>query len=1076
MKKVLILFAFLTFISMQMFAQRTVTGTVTGADDGMGLPGVSVAVKGTSLGTVTDINGKYSLDVPAEAKTLVFSFMGMKTQEVQVTGDVVNAALESQDQVIDDVIVTALGVTREKKSLGYSVQEIDGEAVNKVRETNFVNSLSGKIAGVHVKQSNTMGGSANVIIRGSTSLTGNNQALFVIDGVPVDNTINNGSGQAQGSGGYDFGNAASDINPDDIESISVLKGAAATVLYGSRASNGVILITTKKGKKGKGIGVTVNSGFVMSKIDVSTMPEHQNEYGAGYGPYYSASDIPQMAYADLDGDGIDDYIVPTSEDASWGAKFDPNLMVFHWDAMIPGEDGYLKKRPWVAGANGIEYFFQTGMKWTNNIAVDGGTDKGSYRLSYTNVDETGILPNSKIEKNTINFSADYKLTEKLTVAANVNYINSGALGRYGTGYDGQNVMQSFGQWYETNIDMARLENYETSTGMHRTWNWAGPTDLRAMFFDNPYWVRYKSYEDDSRNRVFGYTKINYKIADWIEFVGRVSTDYYTEYQNERIAVQSNSQSKYSKYVRTLNENNVDLMFKINKDFSESFSLNALLGANIRRNTIKSTSASTAGGLIVPELYAVSNSVSPVANSESLVERGMNSAFANVSLGYANMIYVDLAARVDKSSTLPTDNNTYFYPSISTSFIFTELGALKSSTVLSFGKIRLNFAQVGSDAPAYQLASTYSQGTNWSDLPLFSVNSTLRNPDLKPEQTQSLEAGLEMKFLNNRVGFDISLYKTNTLDQIMPVTVSNASGYYYRYVNAGEIENKGIELAVNATPVSTGVFTWNVNVNWFANRNMVVSLAEGIDNYYMGGLWDVSINAAVGEPYGTIKGTDFIYIDPNDRESSKVVDADGYYLESEEGDLVLGNVNPDWNMGISNSVTYKNFSLSALIDIQKGGDIYSLNTKYGRATGVYSETVGNNDKGNPMRDHVDDGGGMRYPNTVYEDGSENTSYVRASHWGGYWYYGNTPTAAYVFDASYIKLRELSLTYALPKSIIGKTPFTNISLSLVGRNLAILFDNVKHFDPETGQSAGNVQGLESGAYPTARTFGFNLKLVL
>ncbi|MCK5667233.1 MAG: TonB-dependent receptor plug domain-containing protein, partial [Thiotrichaceae bacterium] len=408
MKRITMLLVFFMALGIQVFAQSTITGTVTGADDGQPLPGVTVAVKGfANAGTITDVDGNYSVKVPEGGTVLVFSFMGLQTAEVAISGSVVNATLSASDIPVDDVIVTALGVTREKKSLGYAVQEIDGGAVNEVRETNFVNSLSGKVAGVQIRQSNTMGGSANILIRGTTSLTGNNQALFVVDGVPIDNTINNDAGQAHGSGGYDYGNAAMDINPDDIETISVLKGAAATVLYGSRASNGVILITTKKGRKGKGIGITVNSDFVMSMIDKTTMPEHQTEYGAGYGPYYSESDMPQFLYDDLDGDGTMDYIVATSEDASWGAKYDPNLMVFHWDAMIPGEDGYLEKRAWTAGENGIDYFFQTGMKFTNNIAIDGGNDKATFRLSYTNVDETGLLPNSSITKNTVNFSGDY---------------------------------------------------------------------------------------------------------------------------------------------------------------------------------------------------------------------------------------------------------------------------------------------------------------------------------------------------------------------------------------------------------------------------------------------------------------------------------------------------------------------------------------------------------------------------------------------------------------------------------------------------------------------------------------------
>ena len=420
MRKFTILLAIMFFGLQLAFAQTRVTGTVTSAEDGMGIPGVTVKVQGMTVGTITDIDGKYALDVPADGTALGFSYIGMEAQVVSIAGKtIIDVVMQSSATALNEVVVTALGISREKKSLGYAVQEIGGESVNEVRETNFVNSLSGKITGMHIRQSNTMGGSANILIRGTSSLTQNNQALFVVDGVPVDNNNTNEdrfaanetvAEQNDGWGGYDYGNAAMDINPDDIESISVLKGAAASALYGSRAANGVILITTKKGKKNiNGIGVTINSGITVSTIDKDTAPKWQKKYGGGYGPFYenegvAGVDDHMFFYADIDGDGTEDLIQPTSEDASWGHEFDPNLMVIHWDALDPLADNYGEKRPWVAGANDYTYFFQTGMKWTNSVAFDGATDKGNFRLSYTNVDEKGLLPNSSIKKNTLNFS------------------------------------------------------------------------------------------------------------------------------------------------------------------------------------------------------------------------------------------------------------------------------------------------------------------------------------------------------------------------------------------------------------------------------------------------------------------------------------------------------------------------------------------------------------------------------------------------------------------------------------------------------------------------------------------------
>jgi len=1090
MKKVLMVFAFLTFLSLQMFAQRTVTGTVTGVDDGMGLPGVSVAVKGTALGTVTDINGKYSLEVPTEAKSLVFSFMGMKTQEVQITGDVVNAALESEDQFIDDVIVTALGVTRQKKSLGYAVQEVDGSEVNEVRQTNFVNSLSGKVAGVQIKQSATMGGSANVIIRGSTSLTGNNQALFVVDGVPIDNSNGSSGGNTNdNSGGYDMGNNAADINPDDIESISILKGAAATVLYGSRASNGVILITTKKGTKKKGIGVSINSGFMMSNADKATMPKHQNQYGGGYGPFYDGPDN-NFWYDDVDGDGTIDLMAPMSEDASWGAKFDPSIMVIPWYNMDPQYEGFGQKIPWQAPANGIDYFFSTGYTFTNNVAFDGGNENGTFRLSYTNMNETGMIPNSSQKRNTLNFSGSYKFTPKFTVETNISYIANETVGRYGSGYDGLNVMQSISQWFETNVDFAKLEEfYIRPDGGHSTWNRGSITNGHPIYFDNPYWVRYKNYQNDERNRVYGYAKFNYKITDAIEFVGRFSNDFYAEVWENRIATQGNNESDYTKTNRTFNERNVDLMFKINKNFGD-LSVNGIVGSNFRQNDFQSVRASTVGGLIIPDFYSVANSVSPKSVSESDISKGINSVFAQMSFGYNNLVYLDLAARNDWSSTLPSESNSYFYPSVSVSFILSEVGALKDVSALSFAKIRANYAEVGSDAPAYSTRTGYSQGTSWGTQPLFSMSSTLQNPGLKPERTKSVEFGLEAAFMNNRVGFDVSYYQTSTFDQILPLQISAASGNTQAWTNNGQIDNWGFELALKATPVRTANLQWDVNLNWFMNRNEVVALAEGIDNYLMYSNWDVSINAKVGEPYGTIRGRGYVYTN-----GEPTVGANGYYMQTGNADDIIGNINPDWNMGITNVLTYKGITASFLIDMQQGGDIYSINTKYGQATGLFEETAGTNSLGNPMRDHVVSaadgdlgahfGGGLPVGEAdassggtilpgVKEDGSANDILVNSGRWGRAFYYNNSPTERYVLDASYVKLREASIGYSLPASVIGKTPFTNITLSVIGRNLWIIHKNVTHFDPEAQNSAGNNQGIESGSYPTPRTIGFNIKL--
>ena len=1097
MRKITILLTFLFFVGMQ-FANaqtRTVSGKVISADDGTGIPGVSISVKGTTIGTVTDIDGNFALGVEPTHLTLVFQYVGMKTYEAEIGQSVTfNITMETDALLMEEVVVTALGISREKKSLGYAVQELDGSAVSEVKSVNFVNSLSGKSAGVDIIQANTMGGSANVVIRGTSSLTQNNQAMFVVDGVPYSNHNTNedrvvanssSSEQNDGWGGYDYGNNAMDINPDDIESISVLKGAAATALYGSRASNGVILITTKKGTTSteagrKRIGVTWNAGITISKPDMSTAPQWQNEYGGGYGPFYENEGVEGVEdymffWADLDGDGVKDLISPTSEDASWGQKFSDDIKVIQWDALDPLKDNYAEKRSYLAGENGIDYFMGTGVRWNSNLALDGANEFGSFRLSYNNYDEKGNAPKAHIGRHNINFAGTYNFTEKFTVEANMQYVNTSAYGRFGTGYDGQNPMQSFGQWFQRNVDMKRLgDGWLRSDGSQLSWNSSYYDDLHPIYFDNPYWMRNQSYQNDKRDRFFGYVLAKYEFTDYLSLMARFSGDIYTTIQEERIAVGSLDPSYYSNFTQHYQELNTDLMLRFNKNW-ENWSLTALLGSNFRQNQWTTNVGETVGGLIVPDLYSVSNSVSPVSSTETDVNMAVNSVFGSVSFGLMNFLYIDITGRNDWASTLkspikddPNENISYFYPSASVGFLLTELGGMKDISWMPLLKLRANYAEVGSDAPAYSTMSTYSQNTNWNDLALFSVNSTLQNPDLKPERTKGWEVGLEARFVNNRVGFDLAYYQNNTYDQILPVLVSPFTGVTRMWVNGGQVENKGWEITLTTTPIQSKNWRWDLNVNWWQNRNEVIALFGDVENLLIYSAWDISINATVGEPYGNMRGMGFIYTD-----GKKTVDENGYYLRT-DSDTVIGNIQPDWKMGIPTTVSWRGLSLYLMIDIQKGGDIYSVSTKYGQATGLYAETAGNNDKGVPQRDPVDEGGGILFENTVYEDGTTNTTYVPAYRWGRAYYYNNSPTERYVFDASYVKLRELSISYSLPGKILENTILRQVRFALTGRNLWIISKNVDHFDPEASLGSGNQQGIETGSYPAMRTFGFNFTL--
>lgn len=1050
------------------FAQEalTVTGTVTD-DNGMPLPGVNVLVKGTDRGTQTDFDGKYSLEV-SQGEILVFSYLGMATAEYPVSSvTTIDVVMKPDAAQLEEVVVTALGISREKRSLGYATEEVSGAEVNTAKEGNFINSLSGKVSGLDIKKSSTLGGSSNIIIRGYTSLTGNNQPLFVVDGVPISNQNTNTGDQQTGRGGYDYGNAAMDINPDDIASVNVLKGAAASALYGSRAANGVIIITTKTGRKNEALGVTISSGVTFSNVDLSTFTKYQKEYGAGYGPYWESAD-GYFNVADVDGDGTDDLVVPFVDDASFGARFDPSLMVFQWDAFYPESPNYLQATPWVAAENGPESIFRTGVSYNHSISLDGGTDKSTYRLGYTLYDQEGILPNSNITRNTVDAKATHDFTDKLTAEFTGTYTNTDGKGRYGTGYSGTNIFQSLRQWNQNNVDFKAQRDAYFATGRNITWNYADALggNFTPIYTDNPYWQLYENYQSDTRDRLYGNFNINYEFTDWFNAMARVSMDTYTDLREERRNVGSNGVSHYRRFDSNYKEINYDLLLNFDYDLSEDLNLAGILGATARRLDSRSMRASTTGGLVIPGLYSLSNSQNLLeAPGEAVSELHTNGYFASVSFGYRNMLFLDATGRVDESSSLPEEDNTYFYPSVSTSFVFSSL---IDQDWLSFGKFRANYAEVGNYAPPLSVHDVYASPTNFIT-PLYSVSSTANNPNLKNETTKSWEVGLEMEFFDRRLGFDVAAYQSNSIDQLMPVTVSAATGYTSRWVNAGEIENKGLELSLHASPVRTDDFNWTINANWYKNESEVISLYGGNQNLQMAALQGgITINATVGEPYGTIWGTNFTFVD-----GQRVIDPVTGRFVVDATPQVIGDINPDWKAGISNSFSYKDVSLSFLIDIQEGGSVFSLDTWYSYATGVPANTVGTNDLGNPMRNPISQGGGIVLEG-VHPDGTPNTTRTDMSTYANAIGYGYAPNAFHTYDASFVKLREVTLSYSLPESLTTPLNLTDITLSAVGRNLWIIDKNIPYSDPEAGLSSGNIQGYQSGAIPTAREYGFNVRL--
>jgi len=1068
MKKLSLVVGLMLFCIGSIMAQ-TVSGSVTD-QNGEPLLGASVLVKGTSVGTVTDLDGNYTINVPEEGTTLVFSYTGFTTKEVEIGNQTKLDVTMEEGVTLTEAVVTALGIERDEKALGYAVQEVDGEEIAKTRETNIVNSLNGKVAGVQIQGApSSLGGSSRITIRGSNSFLGNNQPLFVVDGIPIDNSNFATPRQARGFneevGGsgtsYDYGNTAQDIDPESIESMTVLKGAAATALYGQRGANGVILITTKDGSKSKGFGVEVNSS--VSFDQVNNLIPHQQVYGGG-----AINPNTPSGFNTVIQDGVE-YLYPTySKDGSWGPKYDPNVNVRHWDSWDPGDEAtYKQTRPWVAPANGYEEFFEIGQTLSNSIAVSGANDKGSFRLGYTNLMQEGTIPNAQLERNSLTINSGYQLHDRVKVELAGNYVRTDAENRNITGYNNGNPMQAFTQWWQTQLDLDRLQDIERTDGFQQTWNARGPQvdddnnlisfDPEPNFFDNPYWVRENFLQEDTRNRFFGNAFISIELMEGLSLTGRAGTDFYQFSLREGVPVQSVETSYYEEAERRFQETNLEARLNYNKDLGR-ISLNAIAGVNRMNQFQRRSTANTSGGIVLEGFFNISNSAgSPIIETLEQ-ERGINSVFGVASFGFDNWLYMDLTARNDWSSTLPADNNSYFYPSVSVSAVLSELPFLSNSSVLSFAKLRASYAQVGNDADVYSLFNTFAPQTpNYDGNPRFEAPRELNNPDLKPELTSEYEFGLDLRFLNGRIGIDAAYYDRTTEDQIFTVPTSAATGYTSKVFNAGEMRNYGIELQFNAIPIQTNDLSVGVTINALRQYNEVVELAEGVEAIQRGGTWAADLRIAEGFPYMGVFGQDYVYNDDGER----LVDEDGWY-QTTATRVFLGSAIADWTGGVGLNIDYKGIFASALVDFQEGGIIHSTSLQWAKYSGMHPETV----SFNGIEDIRESG--LILPG-VKEDGTPNDIPVDPQT-----YYQATFdfAAPNVYDASFVKLRDVRLGYRVPNTLFGNASFRDLVISVYGRNLAILSSDLPYLDPQIVTSAGNDQGLENAQIPSVRSFGLNI----
>ena len=891
----------------------TVRGIVTTEEDGEPVIGASVIVKGTSLGTVTDVNGRFELSgFPPSATRLLISYISLMAKEVAIAPQV-SVTLKSDTHLLDEVVVTALGISREKKALGYTAQEVKQNALVQGKDNNLLNSLSGKIAGVRI--TNTQGdvGSSRIVIRGETSIAGENQPLFIVDGIPVDNSQLNAR-----SSGRDFKNAIADLNPEDIKTLTVLKGPNAAALYGARAAHGAIVITTKGGdKRQKGIGITLHSSTQVSFV--ATLPEFQNLFGQGAGGRFS--------YVDVKGAGVNDGV-----DESWGPRLDIGLLIPQFDSPLDA-DGNRVATPWVSHPNNVRDYFRMGISTNNGISVARGDDKYQFRVGYNYEKQVSIVPDAGTNKTNISLNTDYHLAKWIVVGATANYIVYTAPSLPGSATpSGSNVRSNSPMlqflWFGRQVDTNSLKADYT-----RNWN--------SSYYDNPFWSTSYNTQSQERHRLIGDLHAEFRLTDGLNVRFRTSTDWYNDRRKSKVKWGSaGAGSPYGSYAEdayTVKENNTEVLATYIKQLNKNWGIDALLGFNVRNKQYENN-YQAAPRLAVADLYTLTNSRDPLTSSNDFYRLRQYGLYGSIQLDYRRWAFLNITGRNDWSSTLPVDNNSYFYPSVTASVLLSEAFGWRSKAV-NYLKIRGGWSQVGADANPYQLATVFTSETAFNGNPLQSSSTIGMNPNLKPEKTSSIEAGFEAAFWDNRLYLDFTYYKTDSRNQILKLATTAASGYTSQVRNAGHIRNRGYEIQLGAVPIQTSKgFRWNLDLNYGANSSKVVKLDdEGLITSYQLYSSGIQILASVGEAYGTLFGTSYV----RDANGNVVVDANGLPKISTTN-KTLGKFTPDWTGGISNTFSYRSLSLSFLIDASVGGSIFSNTNKTGKYTGVLANTLSGRD--------------------------------------------------------------------------------------------------------------------------------------
>jgi TonB-linked SusC/RagA family outer membrane protein len=1038
----LIIFCFVWLIP-EAKGQQSVSGTVT-AEDGSGLPGVNITIRGTTLGTTSDIDGRYSVNVSDPNAVLIFSSIGYVTEEIPIAGrSVINLRMAPDIRTLGEVVVTAFGIEREAKALGYSVQGLRGEEFTEAREVNIANSLQGRVAGVHINKS--AGGSAGIVIRGNSSLQGNNAPLVVVDGVPIDNQQ---IGAGALGGARDYGDGISSINPDDVESISVLKGPAAAALYGARGANGVLLITTKKGRSRTGLGVTFNSNTVLENINV--YPVYQNKYGGGYDDNYG-----ELGTVVIDGVTYSQY---RDHFDQWGGEMDGRLIQIRNMAHI----GVVPYSP--QPRDNIKNFFETGKTFTNTITVDGGGEKTSFIASVGNMSQSGVVPNNQRDRNMFNVKINSQISKALYIESRANYTKEKWENVPIQGNLHLNPMSSL-TLVPRFISLEMLQPHKTPDGRQNQWRAAAPY--------NPYWSVNELVNEQTRDRMMGYVLAKLNFTSWLSLQGRAGTDFYTQKRFERQGAGvpgANINGLMEQQQWDFKEENLDMLLIASNNLSRDLSGSFTFGAQ-HQNRSQERIGIAGSNLSIPDHFHINNA-GTVTPGYNLTRKQMNSVFMMGQLAFRNMLFVDVTGRNDWSSTLGSNTRSFFYPSVSTSFAITDAFNLESP-ILTFAKLRASYAQAGNDAPPYMTQSGYSKGTqSFGAFGYLSVPGRVPLTDLKNELTTSVELGTDIRLFNNRFSIDFTYYEQNTKNQIIPITVSPTSGYTSRVINAGNIQNKGIELMVTADIIKSSVFRWNMSVNGSRNKSILTELAEGVDTHTInsGGLFGGFVIAKVGDPFGNITGYTYRRVDDPTSEyhGQRLLTSSGQWQRSQLRE-VLGNIQPDFVGGFSNLFTFRGIEMSGLIDFSIGGQMLSGTKGEGYSRGMHIDTE--NRVGLIAEGVIQNTDGTYRPSDIVLLGQQ---YYAGKAW-------STITEEFVLNADFATLREITIGYRFSPNFLTRTPLTSAKLSIVGRNLVYLYR-----DPEVKKmgiapegrfnTSMAATGYEIRGLPQTRTVGLNLSLSL